>query len=77
MHTSLLSCADQEGGTGEPGPNPPGKLQNKNIFTCFPFIILCKICVSLDGAIFSPQEHNLNMLSKGPPVDTTYQISKL
>ena len=46
-------------------------------FYMFSLLILCKKCVSLDGAFFSPQGHNLNKLGKGPPVDATYQISKL
>ena len=40
-------------------------VSDKKIFSCFPYISLCKIC-DPGWAHFWPQGHNLNKLGRGP-----------
>ena len=53
------------------GSRPCGSA--KKIFSCFPYVSLCKACEAL-AANFWPQEQNLNKLGRVPIGDATYQI---
>ena len=55
------------------GSRPCGFRQE--IFSCFPYISLCKTCDSR-GGLFLTQGHYLNKLGRGPLGDATYEISR-
>ena len=48
-------------------------VSDKKIYSCFPYISLCKTCDSEVGP-FLTQGYNLNKLVRGPLGDATYQI---
>ena len=47
---------------------------DKKIFSCFPYISLCKTCDPQDEPIFRPHGHYLNKLGRGPLDAASYQI---
>ena len=50
-------------------------VSDNKIFSCFPYIGLCKTCDPWEGH-FWPQGNNLNKLGRGSLDDTSYQISR-
>ena len=47
-------------------------VSDKNFFSCFPYISLCKTCDIPGKGHFWPQEHNLNKLGRSPLGDAVY-----
>ena len=53
-------------------------VSDKKIFSCFPYISLCKTFDPGTGPFRAPgQGYNLNKLGRGPLGDATYLISRL
>ena len=52
-------------------------VSDKKMFSCFPYISLCKTCNSQGWAHFWSQGHNLNNFGRGQLGDATYQTSRL
>ena len=50
-------------------------VSDKKIFSCFPYIRLCKTCDPPGWGHFWLQEYYLNKLVRGPLGDATYQMS--
>ena len=50
-------------------------VSDKKIFSCFPYIGLCKACDPLGGH-FWRQGYDLNKLGRGSQGDASYQISR-